>query len=256
MRTRKYRNIEKGSTYDLSISDLMSALCCIFVLVTISIVASLKEKNNLAEKYQELQEELYVDLSNEFSQEELNKWGAYIDPETLSIRFSGVNVSFKDYDDKIPQKYKEILDDFFPRLIQILKNDKYRNEIEEIRIEGHSNPADGIDLATGRKYKAGDDLDYSTGIDLSQRRTANVLNYCLDNFTSSMEEKEWVRKHIAANGYSLSKPIYIKDSDGEVVYDLTTGKPIVDKAASRRVEFRIKTNSDKIVQQFKKINGN
>lgn len=256
MRTRRYRHIEEGSSYDMSISDLMAALCCIFVLVTISIVASLKEKNQLADKYQELQQELYMDLSKEFSKEELNKWGAYIDPETLSIRFTGVNVSFKDYDDQIPQKYKDILDDFFPRLIEVITNDKYKNEIEEIRIEGHSNPSDGIDLKTGRHYKAGDDLDYSTGIDLSQRRTANVLNYCLDNFTSSEEEKDWVRKHIAANGYSLSKPIFIRDSENNIVLDSKTEEPMIDKVATRRVEFRIKTNSDKIVQQFQKINGN
>ena len=131
MRTRRYRHIEEGSGYDMSISDLMAALCCIFVLVTISIVASLKEKNQLADKYQELQQELYMDLSKEFSKEELNKWGAYIDPETLSIRFTGVNVSFKDYDDQIPQKYKDILDDFFPRLIEVITNDKYKNECNQ-----------------------------------------------------------------------------------------------------------------------------
>ena len=53
MRTKRFRHIESDGGYDLSISDLMAALCCIFILVTISIVSSLKEKNSLADKYQE-----------------------------------------------------------------------------------------------------------------------------------------------------------------------------------------------------------
>ena len=38
MRTKRFRYFEGDGGYDLSISDLMSALCCIFILVTISIV--------------------------------------------------------------------------------------------------------------------------------------------------------------------------------------------------------------------------
>ena len=74
MRTRRYRHIEENSSYDMSISDLMAALCCIFILVTISIVSSLKEKNQLADKYQQLQQDLFLDLSDELG-DDLEKWG-------------------------------------------------------------------------------------------------------------------------------------------------------------------------------------
>src|SRR5574344_2655077 len=134
MRTKKYRHIDTGSGYDLSISDLMAALCCVFVLVTVSIVASLKEKNSLADKYQELQQELFLDLNEEMGAD-LEKWGATIDPDTLTIRFSSDD-GFDARSAELKSGYKHILQDFFPKLVHILEKDKYKQEIEEIRIEG------------------------------------------------------------------------------------------------------------------------
>lgn len=249
MRTKRYRHIEEGSSYDLSISDLMAALCCIFVLVTVSIVASLKEKNHLADKYQELQQELFLDLTEEMGAD-LNKWGATIDPDTLTIRFSSDD-GFDARSSELKPGYKKTLQEFFPKLVQVLEQDKYKGEIEEIRIEGFTAP-DKTD-----PYGEGSEHDYVSGVKLSQERTQNVLLYCLENTNYSQEtdpkkkevEKDWIRKHIVSNGYSLSKPL---GSDGR----LLEGDGEIDKAATRRVEFRIKTNSDKIVQQFQQINGN
>ena len=249
MRTRRYRHIEESSSYDLSISDLMAALCCIFVLVTISIVVSLKEKNHLADKYQELQQELFLDLKDEMGAD-LEKWGATIDPDTLTIRFSSDD-GFDARSAELKPGYKKTLREFFPKLIQVLEQDKYKNEIEEIRIEGFTAP-DRTD-----PYGEGSEHDYVSGIRLSQERTQNVLLYCLEHTNYSQEkdpkkkeaEKDWIRKHIVSNGYSLSKPL---GTDGK----LFNGNGKIDKAATRRVEFRIKTNSDKIVQQFQQINGN
>ena len=248
MRTKRYRHIEDGSNYDLSISDLMAALCCIFALVTISIVASLKEKNNLADKYRELQQEIYLDLTEEMGTD-LEKWGATIDPTTLTIRFSSDD-GFDARSAELKQGYKKVLQEFFPKLIQILSQDKYKKEIEEIRIEGFTAPD------RGDPYGEGSEHDYVSGVRLSQERTQNVLLYCLENTKYSQEtdpvlkeaEKDWIRKHIVSNGYSLSKPL---GTDGR----LLEGDGEIDKAATRRVEFRIKTNSDKIVQQFQQING-
>ncbi len=277
MRTKRYRHIEEGSNYDLSISDLMAALCCIFVLVTISIVvslkekdqiadeyqkllqkkyldlseevASLKEKNQLADKYQELQQEIYLDLSEEMGSD-LEKWGATIDPDTLTIRFSSDD-GFDARSADLKDGYKKVLQEFFPKLIQILEQDKFKNEIEEIRIEGFTSP-DKTD-----PFGEGSEHDYVSGVKLSQERTQNVLLYCLEHTDYSQEtdpalkeqEKDWIRKHIVSNGYSLSKPL---GTDGKLLED--AGE--IDKAATRRVEFRIKTNSDKIVQQFQETNGN
>ena len=249
MRTKRYRHIEEGAGYDLSISDLMAALCCIFLLVTVSIIASLKEKNHLADKYQELQQELFLDLTEEMGAD-LSKWGATIDPDTLTIRFSSDD-GFDARSAELKPGYKKVLQEFFPKLVKVLEQDKYRNEIEEIRIEGFTAP-DRSD-----PYGEGSEHDYVSGVRLSQERTQNVLLYFLGNTEYSQEtdpkqkeaEKDWIRKHIVSNGYSLSKPI---GTDGR----LLEGDGEIDKAATRRVEFRIKTNSDKIVQQFQRANGN
>ncbi|UKI56270.1 MAG: hypothetical protein L6V90_03670 [Treponema succinifaciens] len=249
MRTKRFRYFESEGGYDLSISDLMSALCCIFILVTVSIVASLKEKNLLADKYQELQQDLFLDLSQEMGND-LNKWGATIDPETLTIRFSSDD-GFDARSPELKNGYKKVLQEFFPKLVSVLQQDKYKNEIEEIRIEGFTAP-DRLD-----PYGEGSEHDYTSGIELSQQRTMNVLLYCLEHTNYSQEsdsakqeaEKEWIRKHIVSNGYSLSRPL---GDNGKLIEEkrkLTDA----EKSASRRVEFRIKTNSDKIVQQFQNV---
>lgn len=257
MRTKRFRHIETDGGYDLSISDLMAALCCIFILVTISIVASLKDKNSLADKYKKMQQELYLDLSDKLG-DDLKKWGATIDPDTLSIRFPSVDERGHDRQfaprSSVPlESYKKILNEFFPKLVEVLEKDKYKNEIEEIRIEGFTSP--------DRTAKGGEgsEADYTSGIELSQERTMNVLLYCLNNTKYSTEtdknkreaEKDWIRKHIVANGYSLSRPL---GKDGKLIEE---NRKLTDdeKAASRRVEFRIKTNSDKIVQQFQNQNN-
>jgi outer membrane protein OmpA-like peptidoglycan-associated protein len=66
---------------------------------------------------------------------------------------------------------------------------------------------------------------------LSQDRTRDVLIYCLDKVELSPKQYNWSRKNIVAAGFSSSKTI---NSSG--------GKE--DKEASRRVEFRVRTNAD------------
>ena len=111
MRTKLFRYFEGDGGYDLSISDLMSALCCIFILVTISIVVSLKEKNSLADKYQELQQDLFLDLRDEMGAD-LEKWGATIDPDTLTIRFSSDD-GFDARSPELKPGYKKVLQEFY-----------------------------------------------------------------------------------------------------------------------------------------------
>jgi outer membrane protein OmpA-like peptidoglycan-associated protein len=91
----------------------------------------------VAVAYQVLQTDLYVDLWNEFK-EDLPKWKAIIEKETLTIRFEEPEVLFAIGRSELSEKFQKILDDFFPRYIKIISSEKYRNNIEEIRIEGHT----------------------------------------------------------------------------------------------------------------------
>ncbi len=228
--------------FSLSISDMMSALCAIFVLLCIGSVLRLtqisQQQKELSDKLKEISKNyvttkytLYNDLNKEFTAD-LEKWNAEIDKENLSIRFKDPDVLFMKNEAVLQKSYKDILSDFFPRLLKVV--DKYEGLIEEIRIEGHSSEAvqaisDG--LITDRQ-------DYEEGMELSQDRTRSVLSYCL-NDTSYPKSSEWIRSKIVAIGYSKSHPV-----------KKTTGREeLIDWDASRRVEFRIKLNSDNEIEK-------
>lgn len=216
---------ESAGDFNLSISDMMSALCAIFVLLCIGIILQLKQ---ISEHYVTTKYTLYEDLSHEFSAD-LETWNAEIDAENLSIRFKDPDVLFVMNSAELQNPYKQILDDFFPRLLKVVSN--YENLIEEIRIEGHSAEAeDSI-----RKGKITERQDYEEGMEISQSRTRSVLSYCL-NDTEYPKSDEWIRSKIVAIGYSKSRPVKIN------------GK--IDWEASRRVEFRIKLNSDNEIQKY------
>ena len=221
--------IEESSSagdFNLSISDMMSALCAIFVLLCIGIILQLKQ---ISEHYVNTKYTLYEELSKEFSAD-LEDWKAEIDAENLSIRFKDPDVLFVMNEAKLKTKYEDILNDFFPRLLKVTS--KYENLIEEIRIEGHSSEA----TEKIRKGELTDQKDYEEGMELSQERTRSVLYHCL-NKTKYPKEYEWIRSKIIAIGYSKSRPV--TNANGEI-----------DWEASRRVEFRIKLNSDSEIQKY------
>lgn len=218
-------NAGSAGDFNLSISDMMSALCAIFVLLCIGIILQLKQ---VSEHYVNTKYTLYKDLTKEFSAD-LEKWNAEIDAENLSIRFKDPNVLFVMNKSDLRNSYKQILDDFFPRLLNVVSN--YENLIEEIRIEGHSSEARQA-IQSGRVTER---QDYDAGMALSQSRTRSVLSYCL-NDTNYPESRKWIRSKIVAIGYSKSHPIEINGQ--------------IDWEASRRVEFRIKLNSDNEIQKY------
>ena len=188
----------------------------------------------VAVAYQELQSDLYLDLWKEFKND-LPRWKAVIEKETLTIRFEEPEVLFSVGSSELSDKFRNILDDFFPRYVQIISSDKYRNNIEEIRIEGHtSSEWDG----ESNYMKA-----YFENMSLSQNRTRSVLKYCLE-LTNDPKILDWSRRYITANGLSSSRL-------------LVNSQGTEDKIKSRRVEFRTKTNAEKkvveIIERMQKI---
>ncbi|OJF77350.1 MAG: hypothetical protein BKP49_02485 [Treponema sp. CETP13] len=228
MRTRKTFSEKENSSFDLSISDLMAALCGIFALIMIVVIVQLNlskseyvSKNKKAEEYYSMQNNLYKELTEEFK-DDLEKWNAEITPD-LTIRFTDSEVLFEPDKAILKNSFKTILSNFFPRLITVLKQDDYKNEIEEIRIEGH----------TATNERMSKNQDYTTGMVLSQERTTNVMLYSLNALS---ENREWVQKNIAAIGYSNSRPVIIDNK--------------INSKASRRVEFKIKTKAEKVVEDL------
>ena len=87
---------------------------------------------------------------------------------------------------------------------------------------------------------------------LSQQRALSVIRYfrnmpAYQNY--SPEQQQQLEFWLTANGLSYGKAL---DSDG--LYTLKSGKPI-DKSLSRRVEFRIVTTGDEVLENFVKKNS-
>jgi outer membrane protein OmpA-like peptidoglycan-associated protein len=182
----------------------------------------------VAVAYQELQTDLYLELWNEFK-DDLNEWKATIEKESLTIRFEEPEVLFKIGSSNITDKFQTILSDFFPRYIAIISASKYMNNIEEIRIEGHTS-------SEWRNGTTSEEESYFHNMRLSQNRTRSVLKYCI-SIIDDIPLRNWAQKYITANGLSSSHLIY-KNNGTE------------DRRRSRRVEFRTKTNAEKKVVEI------
>lgn len=208
----------------VSISDLMSVLMMIFLFIAISYMLNvIKEKEKIKEiavTYNKLQTELYDDLMSEFKSD-LQNWNAEIDKQTLSVKFEAPDVLFASGSSTLQPKFKEILEDFFPRYVSILTSEKYKADIEEIRIEGHT--------SSEWSFEVPEEKAYFNNMELSQDRTRKVLKFVLRNEKLD-GNKNWIKERLTANGLSSSK--------------LVAPNGIEDKIKSRRVEFRVRTNAE------------
>lgn len=230
----------KNDDFWASISDLMSSLMIIFMFIAISFMLQItkdkKKMTDLADGYRKVKISIYEELFKEFKTD-LNEWNAYIDKETLSIKFKEPDIFFEQGESELSEKFKEILNDFFPRYIKILNLEKYREEIEEIRIEGHTS-TEWTNNSTPME-------SYFKNMELSQNRTRTTLKYIM-SLNSMKKYEEFMIEKVTANGLSYSKKIMV---DGKE-----------DKKLSRRVEFRIRTKAEKRIEQIlentNRISGN
>ncbi len=204
----------------LTVSDLMAGLMMVFLFIAIVFMMNTQKENDkikdVAVAYQQNQVAIYEALQTEFK-DDLNKWGATIDKETLAFSFQSPDVLFANNETALSEAYKKILNDFFPRYIDVLR--PYRESLNEIRIEGHTSSA-GLRGATEAQA-------YFYNMRLSQGRTRAVLEYA---YALMPNESVWIKANIAAVGFSSSRLI-MKDG-------------VEDAAQSRRVSFRAITNAD------------
>jgi len=181
-----------------------------------------EDRNQLIEiavTYEKTKTAIYDQLKIEFK-DDLKKWNAEIDQQSLAFRFQEPDILFNVGDAEVKDKFKVILDDFFPRYIKVLK--QYQLDIEEIRIEGHTS-------SEWSKNSITDDRTYFLNMALSQNRTRATLEYCL-MLPQIASDRSWIKQILTANGLSSSKPILINGLE--------------DTVHSRRVEFKVKTNSE------------
>ena len=167
-------------------------------------------------------------LQEEFG-DDLLKWPGSLNMGTLSIRFKN---PFAQGEAEVPNSFKHVLRDFFPRYIKILTKPEYKDEIAEIRIEGH----------TSSEWRVGgEDLAYYYNMELSQDRARKVLEYVLEITDSRIKDhKEWIKEYLTANGLSSSKLIPNEDETP-------------NQEASRRVEFRVVTKSEELITELEAL---
>lgn len=220
----------------MSVSDLMTGLMIIFLFVAVAYMIQVQDNQSVLTDYVETKQHLHERLVNEFKGDTA-KWKMVVGKD-LSMKFKEPEVLFALGSGEIQPKFMKILDEFIPRYLNILLTDSLKDRIQEIRIEGHTD-----DL---RMVKYGKD-PYLSNVMLSQERAYNVLKYIreMPSFESyTPEQKKLLDYWFTANGLSYGKALDTREN-----YAAISGDSI-DKAKSRRVEFRIVTTGEEVLENF------
>lgn len=217
----------------------MTGLMVIFMFIAIAYMQETQkkqvERDQLFEEFKITKQELYEELERTFKNDFI-KWKVELDKD-LSIKFTNPEVLFASGKTEIRPYFQQILDSFLPRYFNILMQGKYRDKIYEIRLEGHT------DTVPAPTY---DPDPYIGNMLLSQLRSVEVLKYFREmNFYRILNpaDKRQLEFWLTANGLSYGRTL---DKNKELT--LVSGL-VPDKAYSRRVEFRIVTTSDKLVEK-------
>lgn len=221
---------EDNESHWISLSDMMTGLMLVFLLISVSFMVSANAQRHyvtdIVTTYQNVKLSLYDDLYKEFNAD-LKAWKGELEPKTLTVRFHDPDILFEPGKAGLNSSFKTILDSFIPRYVSIMTRPQYRGNVQEVRIEGHtSSEWNGTVIG---------DAAYLKNMDLSQQRTRSVLAYIL-NLDSVKEQKNWLQEHLTANGLSSSRLVKVGG--------------IEDKQASRRVEFRLVTNTESLVSDL------
>ena len=225
----------------LSIADMMSGLMMVFLLIAVAFMLDVQVSKNEVERQKDeierqkndmaeialIAERSRLQLNQELLKEfgaDLKQWNAEILKDN-TVRFKSPEVLFGSGKSTLRSRFKKILNHFFPRYINILQ--RYQQDIEAIRIEGH----------TSSDWRYAKDLTtrYLNNVELSQQRALATLKYCYLRLTE--KQQIWLREVLRANGLSFAKPIFTLQ-----------GKENVEK--SRRVEFKVVTKAEKKLYQI------
>lgn len=226
----------KQEDFWISLSDLMTSLMMIFLLISIIYMIKVQDMVKIPTIYKETLQGLGQALQKEFKND-LSKWRATIDKD-LTVRFQEPNIMFTTSSAGLKPEFKAILDDFFPRYLKIMTDPKYSANIEEIRIEGHTSTV----WLTGTSEA----VAYFKNMELSQARTRSTLEYLMGMpfVSTSPSTFAWLKAHVRAIGFSSGSPV---DRAGKMI---SSPEQIEDAALSQRVEFRVRTTVEKRVAEI------
>jgi chemotaxis protein MotB len=203
---------------------MMSGLMLVFLFIAIGFMLEVeadKEKmRDVAAKYRDTQADLNEALYAEF-EDELKSWNATITKDNRVV-FHSPDVLFAVSSSDIEDKFKNILEDFFPRFLKILRSEKFADKVQDLRIEGY----------TSSEWAGATSIEeiYLNNMQLSQKRAYAVLSFCYTlNDERVKANRRWLEEKFRANGMAFSKT--------------------EEKELSRRVEFKVNMKSeDKIYE--------
>jgi flagellar motor protein MotB len=231
--------MSKKETFWIPYADLMTVLMVIFLFISLSYMGLVQFQKNqqdeIFKEYKQTKKALYAELDSTFK-DNFKMWNVGIDSTDLSIKFNNPQVLFAQGSDVVNNNFKIILREFFPKYLGIVLQEKYKDKISEIRIEGHTDTR-----PTGET-----DDPYIDNIILSQRRSMQVLRFVrkLSAFTALDDTKKvQLQFWLTSNGFSYGRTL---DDNNKFTY---LSKKLTNEGLSRRVEFRIITTSDKLVEK-------
>jgi flagellar motor protein MotB len=162
----------------------------------------------------------------------------------LSLKFfnndkNNKDVLFETGAEEMTDNFKTKVSEIWPLYQNIIAQDTFLNYISEIRIEGHTDtlpPKNSISNS------------YEYNLNLSSLRAQQVLKFIKDQpsyLSLDSTKKSRLQYLLTANGMSYSRAL---NDSNEVAY-LSNNKSI-NQDKSRRVEFRIVTTNQKLIESL------
>lgn len=230
--------MSKKDSFWIPYADLMTVLMVIFLFISLAYMGLVqfqkKEQDKIFEEYKLTKENLLKELQQTFEKDK-KRWNLELDDD-LSIKFTNPQVLFDEGKSDVTPTFQNILKEFLPKYLSVVMQDKYKDKIAEIRIEGHTN--------TKPINKTND--PYIDNMELSQNRARNVLGFLRQqNCFIQLEtnKKDRLQYLLTANGLSYGRTI---DANSNLTFNSNTE---IDPNKSRRVEFRIVTTSEILVEK-------
>jgi chemotaxis protein MotB len=220
---------ESHNHYWISYADLLASLLLCFILFSIAFAIENKEATEAMEQKDKIineqigvKKKIIQELLKAFQDSNLMKY-MHIDQQTGAITFDG-GVFFDTNSTTISPTGRKNLEIFIPKYVSVLLSDRFRKDISQIIIEGHTDTSGG----------------YLYNLRLSQERALAVVEAIFDDHFPNFPHKNELQKVITANGRSFSVPILAKD-----------GK--IDAAKSRRVEFKFRLKDEEALDQIRQL---
>ncbi|MEA2104911.1 MAG: OmpA family protein [Candidatus Cloacimonadota bacterium] len=183
----------KENMFSLSISDLMSALLLIFILILVGTLLKLAEQHERNKDRLELISDQEMAKRSIIAQlkGEMDQFDIEVDPRTGAIRIKEA-ILFDYGQAELKENGKKFLQRFMPKYAEILfAKNEIREQIGQVIIEGHT---DNIG-------------PYNYNLDLSLKRAFSVASYIYSKSFINFNFGDVLRKRLSVVGKSFVDPI-------------------------------------------------